>query len=171
MVKKSCVNEFKACRKQILTPFSARSQWFPQVFNRASNIWVKQDGTIFQNINPWKSVIQPRDMFNSRTYVSAQEHGTLQLIFIIINIKWALRWQIRVLFVIESAAAHKLKPGLSLTVKKVYGTCQQKRIHCSHDISWNLPYHTRSFIADDKDIANHDGKIFRTESRNKAAKY
>ena len=56
-------------------------------------------------------------MFNSRTYVSAQEHGTLQLIFFVINIKWALRWQIRVLLVIECAAAHKLKPGLSLTVK------------------------------------------------------
>ena len=95
-------------------------------------------------------------MFNSRTYVSAQEHGTLQLIFFIINIKWALRWQIRVLLVIECAAAHKLKPG---------------RIDCPHVISWNLPYHTRSFIANDKDIANHDGKIFKTEGRNKAAKY
>ena len=95
----------------------------------------------------------------------------LELILFIIKIKWALRWQIRVLFVIESAAAHKFKPGLSLTVKKVYGRCQQKRIHCSHDISWNLPYHTRSFKANDKDIANHNGKIFRTEGRNKAAKY
>ena len=122
--------------------------------------------TIFQNINPWKSVIQPKDMFNSWTYVSAQEHGTLRLIFFIINKKWALRWQIRVLLVIECAAAHKLKPGLSLTVIKVNGTCQHKHIHCSHVISWNLPCpHKKSFIANDKDIANHDGKIFKTEGR------
>ena len=73
--------------------------------------------------------------------------------------------------VIECAALLRLKPGLTLTVKKVYVRCQQKRIHCSHVISWNLPYHTMSFIANDKDIANNDGKIFKTEGRNKAAKY
>ena len=36
---------------------------------------------------------------------------------------------------------------------------------------FHQPYYTKIFIANDKDIANHDGKIFKTEGRNKAAKY
>ena len=57
--------------------------------------------------------------------------------------------------------------GLSPILKKGYGTCQRKRIHCFHIILWNrpCPHKELCFIVNDNDITNHDVKTFKTEGR------
>ena len=94
----------------------------------------------------------------------------------------ALKWQIRILYFGQRLscigrgtwlpatsrrilpAAHTLKSGLSSTDKKVRYVPGEIS-HCFQVLSWNLTYlFMGSILANDKDIANHNGKIFRQKA-------
>ena len=61
-------------------------------------------------------------------------------------------------------AAHTLKSVLSSTGKKVRYVPGEIS-HCFQVLSWNLTYLCMgSIVANDKDIANHNGKIFRQKA-------
>ena len=61
-------------------------------------------------------------------------------------------------------AAHTLKLVLSSTGKKVRYVPGEIS-HCFQVLSWNLTYLCMgSIVANDKDIANHNGKIFRQKA-------
>ena len=61
-------------------------------------------------------------------------------------------------------AAHTLKSGLSSTDKKVWYVPGEIS-HCFQILSWNLTYLCMgSILTNDKDIANHHGKIFRQKA-------
>ena len=65
-------------------------------------------------------------------------------------------------------AARKLKWGLALNVKKSHSLCQEKICHYLQVISQKLTCTCimRTFLANEKDKANHDDKVFRQKAAN-----
>ena len=94
----------------------------------------------FPEYTPLQKCHTTQDIFNPRTYISTQENSALQPNIFIINKKWGFEMTNYSTLVIECAGAHQHKSGLSLIVKKGYCRCQQKRIHYSLIILWNLKY-------------------------------